>query len=106
YEIRDKYGQIRSAGRGAVPDDVFSLGLKPLYFGNTLTPQYNPLIGVDLPTSAYEPVDVSDVVMAIQTKKLTGYDLPETDTPSGIETTPAWKDVEMIRGFRQQIDDV
>ena len=105
YEIRDKYGQIRSAGRGAVPDDVFSLGLKPLYFGNTLTPRYNPLIGVDLPTSAYGPVDVSDVIMRIQTKKFTGYDLPVTDEPTGIMTTPAWKDVELIHGFRTWIDE-
>jgi hypothetical protein len=106
YEIRDKYGQIRSAGRGDVPDDVFTKSMKPLYFGNTLTPRYIPMSGADLPGSAYEPVDVSDVIMGIQTKKLTGYDLSETDSPSGIETTPAWKDVELIHGFRQQIDDV
>ena len=105
YEIRDEYGQIRSAGRGNVPDDVMQRDIRSLYFGNTLVPRYNPLKHVDLPKSAYEPVDVSDVVMAIQTKKLTGYDLPETDTPSGIETTPAWKGVELIHGFRTWIDE-
>jgi hypothetical protein len=106
YEIRDNYGQIRSAGYGNVPDDIFNRGIKPLYFGNSLTPRYNPMKNVNLPAEQYEPIDVSDVILEIQTKKLTGYELPETDTPSGIETTPAWGDVELVQGFRKQIDDV
>lgn len=104
YEVRNEYGQIVHSGRGAVSDEAYWWGMRPLYFANTLTPKFNPMYDTELPRSAYGAVDVSDIVFEIQTKKTFGYDVELSDTSGGIDTTPAWKDVEAIQGIRKQID--